>query len=208
MTCCHAMDGNFYCKENINSLSKVSLLPSYAESSNSLWFSCKRKYLSGHKCVTSKAALLILCWSLIVSFTFGFLYQLEMFQQFSRFDEIIVYFLMAFFSCFSPLAGCLADLKYGRYKTIVISMYILLIILLGTVTVLLLWFLLSLAYPVGFDAVSYCELIWAILVAPVIVAFNTNIIQFGMDQLYDSPVDHQSLFSMVLLDTKLRLSSQ
>ena len=109
-----------------------------------------------------------------------------------------VYIIFALLFCFYPLAGCLADIKFGRYKTIVRSMYVLVVILVLSVPIGLLWVLLLYSNTNVDSAVYYVLLcftiILAFIIASIIVVFNANVIQFGMDQLHDSPVDHQSLF--------------
>ena len=198
MTCYHAIDGHLYNIEDINGLSQGSPLSNPSDSSISFWSWCKRKYRGGHKCVTSKAAIITLFWSFIVSLIYSYLYLLAISRTIEKHNmnfEIVVYFIMALFLCFFPLAGCLGDIKFGRYKTIDRSIHILLTILVITVILQLPWFFLqsSNSHAVR-TTLFYSELIMIFIFVSVIVVFNANIIQFGMDQLHDSPVDHQSLF--------------
>ncbi len=82
---------------------------------------------------------------------------------------LVPYGCIAFIWCFFPCAGYLADVKYGRYKTVVFSSYIC---------------ILSLFFPIMLPL--------AILVS--YVAFTANVVQFGMDQLHDSPGEDRTLF--------------
>ncbi len=96
--------------------------------------------------------------------------------------------------CIYPVAGYLADVKFGRYKTVIRSLYLsILFLLIFSLLVLILLFA-----PTGNKLATY-SLIIIIIVAGLLllislVSLNANFIQFGMDQLYDSPEGHQSLF--------------
>ena len=91
---------------------------------------------------------------------------------------------------FYPLAGSLADVKFGRYRVVSTT----------------LWMVLIAAPLVGLGMLAYhyhSYLIWlpisiggliAVVVLIGFVGFSANIIQFGMDQLHDAPSDHSSLF--------------
>jgi len=98
----------------------------------------------------------------------------------------------AFLLCFYPLAGFLADNKFGRYNSVIWSMYILLV-LYG-----ISYFVLAILLPIFIvKSIEIFFIVAAIFFVPLTVSFvlfNANIIQFGMDQLHDSPSDHQSLF--------------
>ncbi len=86
----------------------------------------------------------------------------------SRTVSLSIFGFTAFIWCFFPLAGFLSDVKYGRYKTIVFSLVAILI---------------GLCLPFLFP----CVLIGY-------VGFTANVIQFGMDQLHDSPGEDRILF--------------
>ena len=201
MTCYHATDGNFNNTEDFKRLFKEPPLTSHSESS---WYG--RKYRLSHRCVTSKPALIILFWSFIVGLIFSSVYQVLVFQKIeignTRFydvNHISAYSVIAILNGFYPLAGCLADIKFGRYKTIIKSLYMLIAVLFITIPVVVPWFLLKSTHilennTMTFKVLLYLEFIWLFMIALTTVVFNANIIQFGMDQLHDSPGDHQSLF--------------
>ena len=114
--------------------------------------------------------------------------------------KTIIIYLDIFSLCFYPLAGFLADNKFGRYKTVVRSLA------LFTVTLSISFLILAgLMLPLFFvkkvvnlqEIIPYCLIITVciayILLLSSYVGISANIIQFGMDQLHDSPQDHQSL---------------
>ena len=110
------------------------------------------------KCVSSKAALLILLWSFMVGLFSGMLLNPDLIvATISPFDFSFVYTLsiymaVGFVTCFFPLAGILADIKYGRYKTIITSICIvllsLLLLLLSSLSVLLSFYNVLVAFTI------------------------------------------------------------
>ena len=85
-----------------------------------------RRYRSTRKCVSSKAALLILVWSFVVGLLGGMMLNPEIITTITFFDyftELLMYGGIAWATCFFPLAGILADIRFGRYKTIITSIY-------------------------------------------------------------------------------------
>ena len=100
---------------------------------------------------------------------------------------------------FCPLAGFLADTKFSRQKTIITSLYITL--LSSIVMVAAGGFALPkvlqqeecnstrmLYISMGFFVLSF------VLLVVSFVGFTANVLQFGLDQLNDSPAEDQSLF--------------
>ena len=75
-------------------------------------FHCRRQRC----CVSSKAALLILLWNLILVAGVESLLDPNFFRELgNNFNvSVMAYSVMAFFSLFYPLAGCLADIRWGR----------------------------------------------------------------------------------------------
>ncbi len=134
-----------------------------------------RRYHTTQKCVSSKVALLILLWSCPVALIYGLGFNPDGYVHILNLSNkvhnyiLIPYGLITFIWCFFPCAGFLADIKFGRYKTVVFSSYVFII---G----LCLPFTLPLAIVVGY------------------VGFTANVIQFGMDQLHDSPGEDRTLF--------------
>ena len=80
-------------------------------------------------CVKSKAALLVLCWNALITILVG--YFLEYITVLATAADFVPYAskaqtyapvgfgFLALLYFFYPLAGCLADTRCGRYKTII-----------------------------------------------------------------------------------------
>ncbi len=88
----------------------------------------------------------------------------------------------------------MADIKFSRYKTVVRSLYLyILFLLISSLLIILLLFA-----PTGYKLVMYLLVITISVAVTLLficlVSLNANFIQFGMDQLHDSPEGHQSLF--------------
>ncbi len=160
------------------------------------WALHKRRYQRAHKCVSSKAALIILVWVFLALFTF-FITSTSFFVIFyykvspSRYE---FYYISSLSYCIYSVAGYLADIKFGHYKTVIRSLYLsILFLLIFSVLVLILLFT-----PTGNKLATY-SLVIIISVAGLLllmsfISVNANFIQFGIDQLHDSPEGHQSLF--------------
>ena len=165
-------------------------------------------------CVKSKAALLVLCWNTLITIVVGYVLEygsvlataadfeplyVDKFQTYAP----IIFGFFAFLYLFYHVAGCLADIKCGRYKTItnslwftiwsgvftssgtiIIACYYYKIILLQKVNVIVL-------FAVGFGSST---LIGIILLFSSYISFNANVIQFGIDQLCDLPSEDSVLF--------------
>ncbi len=148
-------------------------------------------------CLTSKPALVILIWTFAVNFTYEYGNQALIWNSADKNPRksVIKHAIVALVLCFSPLAGYLADVKCGRYKVITRSMYTITTAIILAVLLFVLQLLVQKhenndEYRILFSLVVALGLIMALAV----VSFQANIIQFGMDQLYDSPSNHQSLF--------------
>ena len=153
------------------------------------------------KCVTSKAALLILLWSFMVGLLSGMMLNSDLIVSIALSIDSIdvaitlyIYIGVAFITCLFPLAGVLADIKYGRYKTIITSICIVLLALIfllitGCLT-------LSLIFLGIFPFTSFlvCVSISVFILYLGLAGFTANVVQFGMDQLHDSPGEDRTLF--------------
>ena len=164
-------------------------------------FPLARRYRSTRKCVSSKAALLILVWSFVIGLLGGMMLNPEIITTtfFNYFLQLLIYGSIAFVTCFFPLAGISADIRFGRYKTIITSIYV----------VLLSLFLLILSSILGgllvfddnikpfitiFSLFSVCGGLSLIILYTGLIGFTANVVQFGMDQLHDSPGEDRTLF--------------
>ena len=173
--------------------------------------SLRVRYRRTRKCITSKAALIILMWSFAVSLVYSIVFNPDIYVQiFSSgifWIGLIPYGIVPIVLCFFPLAGFLADTKFGRYKTVTVSLYI----IMPPMALLLVAEGLMIPYIVcsvekfiphncdrqtsnilfsGFGLAGFLMLVMIV----GFVGFTANVIQFGMDQLHDSPGEDQSLF--------------
>ena len=147
------------------------------------------RYGRSRKCVSSKAALLILLWTFVVVFLRGMLNPDLILTTFP--DTIVMPFVYGnavIFTCFFPLAGFCADTRCGRYKTVVTSLCILVPVapLLGVGLILMIM-------------TQHASLVWLLVGVTILgsvglVGFSANVVQFGMDQLHDSPGEDRTLF--------------
>ena len=109
---------------------------------------------------------------------------------------------------FYPLAGFLADVCWGRYTTVKNSLCflfwsIVLMLVLAGLALLALWFI-SLYSSVITTEIITVAVLCVVLGLPVlsgvvlflcsIIAFNANVIQFGLDQLHDAPAESLKLY--------------
>jgi peptide/histidine transporter 3/4 len=177
---------------------------------------CSHLRSSGRQpfCLRTKSTSLILFWSFLT----GVFYSICTNPYFviTRFTErnieldlfVVggVFILYAFLQLFYPLAGLLADVHYGRYKCVIGSLWSFTggSIVLSVVVFILgcspdylklddhTWSYAVLAVELavlGIPAVA-----GALFCIASIIAFNANIIQFGLDQLHDSPTEHLVLY--------------
>ena len=154
------------------------------------------RYGNTRKCVSNKAALLILLWSFVIGLLNAMLLNPEMCQLIfitSFSNSLIAYGVVVIFTCFFPLAGILADIKFGRYKTVVTSVFMVLLALFlqPGVAVIIIRQLYNWWLVIVFSAI---ESILALLLYAGLIGFTANVVQFGMDQLHDSPTEDSTLF--------------
>ena len=168
-------------------------------------------------CLKSKPVVMILIWSFLAAMLHWIFTDpssvstpLTRFSLGDNYYSIAVigsaYVYFAILQVFYPLAGYLADVRYGRQKCVIGSLcsFFTGTLLLGISGPLLVGCLISLPY--GAHKWSYAVMSVIILfVGPLfvigmflffssIVAFNANVIQFGLDQLHNSPTEHLILF--------------
>ena len=210
--------------EDINSIEHKNSLKKSLAVSFRCWTLLHRRYQRTSKCISSKSALLIYVWIFLSTLIFSLtrisipiifdLFESNVVESSNQTSSVtkryygekkivitITVYLSFFSLCFYPLAGFLADNKFGRYKTVVWSLALITVIL--SISFLILAVLIL---PLFFvrkvvnlqEIISYCLAITVciayILFLLSFVLINANIIQFGMDQLHDSPQDHQSLY--------------
>jgi len=163
------------------------------------WQVFRKRYRNNSKCINSKSALLALLWVFVVYVIYIVAYQPANYLSSSTISILVaIYGINGIVLCLFPVAGFLADTKIGRYQTVTKSLYLLMVSL--TITILLLS-----VFPV-LDHVNdslkrhFAIIIFVLATVPILlltasfIGLVSNVIQFGMDQLHDSPAAHQSLF--------------
>ena len=165
------------------------------------------------RCIKSKSVLLILCWEILVTLIYGYAYEFglvfatdihmlnEKLENYtSQLSYMSFFGLFALLYLFYPLAGCLADIRCGRYKTVLCSLWF--IILSGTFICIISIIICSFYYydprhvPLEYYrriAIGLGTLAAVGIILPYIL-LSANIIQFGVDQLHDSPSEDSVLF--------------
>ena len=85
------------------------------------WYSSiSLRYSITRKCVSSRSAVLILVWSFALGLWNGIALNPDLYVwNFVKIYSPAAYGFVAILLCFFPLAGFLADVKYGRYKTVI-----------------------------------------------------------------------------------------
>ena len=163
----------------------------------------QRRFHKSRKCLSSKAALTVLVLVFLEHLIYLSMISLKSYNCF--FDMTFQYFrvvklcIPAIIVLFYPVAGLLADLKFGRYRMITASLWML---VMGTPFALLGSALYLAAFPFTASRMaiflvvigSFLLCVAVILLVGGVVGFNSNVIQFGLDQLYDSPSEDQIIF--------------
>ncbi len=166
-------------------------------------------------CITSKAALITLIWSFCIGIVYGLAGNSG--KLFTKWQEYILFGTSlgnAMSLCLYPLAGYLADNVFGSYKIITnsLKMFVIACILAPVpIAVFLSLFTISdrkrkcdlsqlgtgeqnIACDVGLIGIIGVSVLFYTAIKVSSFGFNANVIQFGMDQLHNSPAEHQSLF--------------
>ena len=173
--------------------------------------------------VKSKAANMIILWNLLVSLLYGIMLNpgvssvgINTSSNHDTFDPHTfnmavgpsVYGYVAISLLFYPLAGYWGDVHFGRYKTVRCSLWTI-TLLSGFVLLVIpgvLVFLIVINVPqalriVLFSVTIVCGVITVIGISVGFAGFRANVIQFGMEQLQDSPARDSSLFILWFLAT-------
>ena len=145
----------------------------------------------------STAAFSILLWIFLVDLIYEAFVSTQYYSLLAGPQYAIgISVVMGTMHCFYPLAGFMGDVIYGRYKMLVGSLNILTVVCgvacLVTAILLLLYFILKINIIVLILLLIIGLLILVLL--PGIIGFRPNAFQFGLDQLQNSPRDHQSLY--------------
>lgn len=157
--------------------------------------------ISGLTCVKSKSALLILAWNFSVLLVFRLLHNNGIIQTGKTSSAIM---LVDAASCviffFSPMAGLLADAKFGRHKTVLCSTYTIFsswCILPLLLLVIGLKYNKSLSVGANIGNNILISTVIALVVFALVfstIMFLTNAIPFGMNQLHDLSTEDSILY--------------
>jgi len=141
----------------------------------------------------AKPLLLLLFWQFSVSFIYNTMFNPTVyFQFFNDFISILIAVIAAItFLCLAPLASFVADVKCGRFKTLLSSTYVILVsntVLVGAIS----GFLVA-KHDFGYLFTSL-SFVGSMACLCGMVFFLANIVQFGTDQLRDAPTRHSVVF--------------
>ena len=168
-------------------------------------------------CLKSKSAVLILIWSFLAH-SLQYIY-FDPYLTTTTFNRLFrhhynvnfiyivgfTYVYLTVVSLFYPLAGLLADVRYGRYRCVMCSQWIFIggSLLIGISAALgaslhfvlqkhHIWSHETLAIVLIFIGIPIIIGLFLFFVS--IIAFHANVIQFGLDQLRDSPTDYLVMY--------------
>ena len=173
--------------------------------------------LPRHLCPPSKSAILILIWSAIVGTVYilamdssvalavagkritinGHKHNLNMFI-----NVLVPYAGLAFVLLMYPLSGFIADVRYGRYKTVICSLCIL-VCSFAFFTVACIEAMISIDHDRDipgqlYDFGKYFMVVIALVAflsfTVGLSGFQANFIQLGLDQLLEAPSEYLGLF--------------
>ena len=165
---------------------------------------CSSCFKKCHICSRSRAAILILAWNVIVGIIYGTADILAVAPRFDIYNtmntsskdgmykvigllEVIAIGQIILF----PIGGLLADIKYGRYKIITFSQVKIVIGLSILVIIAIANFKSSNIRNHLYDGISG---VYFLLLLLGLSGFQSNAVQFGLDQLLDAPSEDLSLF--------------
>ena len=166
-------------------------------------------------CVPSKAAILIIIWTATVGMLYNILLVTAVAMTYANirpgvsiliFDSV-TYATLAIIMMFYPLSGFIADVYCGRLRTVIVSLGL----LFCNVIVLCLTELIIILYPPhhnmlrheglsslvnSFPGVLVILLFLTSLLLFIIgiTGYQANFIQLGLDQLFEAPSHHLSLY--------------
>ena len=141
------------------------------------------------------AILMILLWQCANNLMYYLLMQPSYAIQ-KKNSKVAIYFICfeAILSLLSPLTGLLADVVYGRFKVLIRSTYIMLASEILTLVVSIMMYAVV-------DTFNYTYYLSITLLGITLssyylgrVFFLTNVVQFGTDQIRDSPTQNSVLY--------------
>ena len=158
-----------------------------------MWVWQKDKILGG---LPSKSIVLLLFWYFFIIFVYNLIIVLSV--QIRLKENGLALLAKAFvaiaFLCLAPVASFVADVKFGRFKTLVSSTYV--IIVSNIVLIVGIGGVLFIGLNFNYLYYIFATLTGTGSLASVcgMVFFLCNIIQFGTDQLRDAPTRYSVIF--------------
>ncbi len=147
-----------------------------------------------------KAVLWILSWQMVNSLIYYLILDLDFVLSVKKsISAGLLVTVEASIAILSPLAGYLADMKYGQYKVLKVSTQFMIVF---KFFILLFWiFIWSLVNTrdYKFDILASFLLISIIGYLAGRVLFITNIVQFGIEQLRDDPTFKSDFYLVMVL---------
>ena len=163
-------------------------------------------------CLPSKAAYLILLWTVAVGCVYYVMllvavvgiHTYKMGGPSAAIYESIAYAVLAFIMMFYPLSGLVADVCCGRLKTVAISLTVFMILLFVGISINIIstsmqFFHISRDMSYLFSNAPGI-IVFTLLIISVILfvvglsGYQANYIQLGLDQLFEAPSRYLSLF--------------
>ena len=173
----------------------------------------RRKFcsLAREFCLSSKATYLILLWTVVVGLIYYSLLKsvvggvhINETGSSAAIYESITYAVLAFIMMFYPLSGLIADVCFGRLKTVAISLTVFLIFLFVGISTSIVstrlrsFHLLRDISHLFSNAQGIIVFILLIILFLLFVVglsgYQANYIQLGLDQLFEAPSRYLSLF--------------
>ena len=146
----------------------------------------------------SKSILLLLFWNFTIKFVYTLVFKTAVYLMLDGNSNIVVEATLAtIFLCLAPVASFVADVKFGRFKTLLSSTLVVIpsnsILVVGVCGFFAVYEVNCLYYV--FLTLTYAGLLTSLC---GMVFFLCNIIQFGTDQLRDAPTRYSVLFLYVI----------
>ena len=156
-------------------------------------------------CLPSKAAVLILVWVLVVSAINETLEEsirsTIAYDISHNLDVLLTYVVFVLISLLYPFSGFLADVCCGRYRTVIVSLCLLLCGFGFIGFVIVLWYPHVIQSPFSkYQKKDNSEIFYSLVISGILLiimglsGFYANFIQFGLDQLMDASSEYLGLF--------------
>ena len=192
--------------------------PSPQSQQESSTCSCK------HLCLPSKAAILMIFWAAAVGavYTHVLLVTAVLIDTNPLSSDISIsanvclpYAILAFVTMFYPLSGFIADVCCGRFKTVVIGLcfilaFILLMVLAEIVVLvtnlkvhsLITYYNYSTMFHQAEGLIAFILVIISLVTFMIgLAGYQANLVQLGLDQLFEAPSQYLSLFILYAIWT-------